>query len=139
MSTATLLILAFALGCDEGYYISESCTDHDLFLIDRALKKADEHFGSEYGFWIEAYDVTDPYTDDDRNFIFCNHDYAPKNINAICTGERDIYIFTKRIKNDDTYMCVLLHELGHSAGLEHSTDPANVMYPVCQRPPVTEY
>jgi hypothetical protein len=43
-------------------------------------------------------------------------------------GSCDVYIADWMLRDPIIYCSLLVHEFGHTAGLEHSPDPTNVMY-----------
>src|ERR1700722_3199194 len=50
-----------------------------------------------------------------------------------------IWIIMNRIRDEDEFIAVVMHELGHSIGLDHTTHEGTLMYPYVSADCVTQY
>jgi hypothetical protein len=133
-------------GCEDNYeiWISDSCTDHEVGLVDIAVAEVKRGLGDEVVVKGVREKPEGPACNDDIDMVICVRD--SENGRPIgWVRQNDIFLSTNKIDTDDRFVSVLLHEFGHYIGKEYASNgehvngEENVMYFKSARIPVVRY
>jgi hypothetical protein len=146
MRKAIVMVMAVLLlaACQEehdGLYVNSSCSQKEYGLVEQAINKLNDVLGDEYidyqvdlaGWDKETKSPMDfDYTNDQKDVIYCiDQEEEPMDVligNRGFCANHDIFIKISIIRNDEEFLHVIMHELGHYVGVsQHLTGKEDVM------------